>query len=446
MLNDKKDTSPMNEINSFKFEENIFNKEFQEIPKKKGKGKKPKAIDFMEYAESKGIQINIQYEDKTNQATFYNKDKKEFSKPFEQKRTNKPYNKDDKRKPKEDNIKKNDIEYIEGHRDQKEKIDYNAFKFDDNYSNQRNYDNNNNYYNNDNDYYDSRYKRNFYPNNNTNNIYEDYNNYYNKKIKNQIAVEIPDPSDLGQNVYGQQNNMMNNQNKSGMFTKVNKFDKSQYMFPQDQNMMNFQAMMMRNNVFNPMAMPMNPFMPPQQIYPVRDEEILDVIEFLFSPKNLNRDIYLRESMDINGWVNAEIVIMHPSRQLKMMNVTLDRIIKIIDNIGSDYVEKRILPNKLDLRAKKYDDFKAQLMSINDIKQKLLSQLPPQPITPPMTQPIRQAPMGFTPPPMFTPMMNMYMQRPPIDPLMFQQMRNMNMIPPNGQMTMMPMQNPQNDSN
>ena len=76
MLHDKKDTSPMNEINSFKFEENIFNKEPQEIPKKKGKGKKPKAIDFMEYAESKGIQINIQYEDKTNQPTFYNKDKK----------------------------------------------------------------------------------------------------------------------------------------------------------------------------------------------------------------------------------------------------------------------------------------------------------------------------------------------------------------------------------
>ena len=84
MLHDKKDTSPMNEINSFKFEEN-----------------KPKAIDFMEYAESKGIQINIQYEDKTNQPTFYNKDKKDYSKQFEQKRTNKPYNREDKRKQKD---------------------------------------------------------------------------------------------------------------------------------------------------------------------------------------------------------------------------------------------------------------------------------------------------------------------------------------------------------
>ena len=101
MLHDKKDTSPMNEINSFKFEENIFDKEPQEIPKKKGKGKKPKAIDFMEYAESKGIQINIQYEDKTNQPTCYNKDKKDYSKQFEQKRTNKPYNREDKRKQKD---------------------------------------------------------------------------------------------------------------------------------------------------------------------------------------------------------------------------------------------------------------------------------------------------------------------------------------------------------
>ena len=89
MLHDKKDTSPMNEINSFKFEENIFDKEPQEIPKKKGKGKKPKAIDLMEYAESKGIQINIQYEDlikqtnllsitKTKKTTQSNLSKKEL--------------------------------------------------------------------------------------------------------------------------------------------------------------------------------------------------------------------------------------------------------------------------------------------------------------------------------------------------------------------------------
>ena len=115
--------------------------------------------------------------------------------------------------------------------------------------------------------------------------------------------------------------MINNQNKQGMFTKVDKFDKPQYMYPQEQNMMNFG--MMRNNMFNPMVMPMNPFIPPQQVYPIRDEEILDVIEYLFSPKNLNRDIYLREAMDINGWVNAEILLMHPSRQLKIMNATVE---------------------------------------------------------------------------------------------------------------------------
>lgn len=151
-------------------------------------------------------------------------------------------------------------------------------------------------------------------------IYDDYS-YYNKRKRNQIAVELPDPNEQGQNVYSQQNNMINNQNKQGMFTKVDKFDKPQYMYPQEQNMMNFG--MMRNNMFNPMAMPMNPFIPPQQVYPIRDEEILDVIEYLFSPKNLNRDIYLREAMDINGWVNAEILLMHPSRQLKIMNATVE---------------------------------------------------------------------------------------------------------------------------
>lgn len=45
-----------------------------------------------------------------------------------------------------------------------------------------------------------------------------------------------------------------------------------------------------------------------------------------------------------------------------------------------------------------------------------------------------------------PMMNMYMQRPQIDPILFQQMQMRNMIPPNGRMPMMPMQNHQSDSN
>ena len=58
------------------------------------------------------------------------------------------------------------------------------------------------------------------------------------------------------------------------------------------------------------------------------------------------------------------------------------------------------------------------------------------------------PMGFTPPQVYPQMMNIYMQRPPIDPMLFQQMqmRKMNMMPPNAHMPMMPIQYPQNDNN
>ena len=47
------------------------------------------------------------------------------------------------------------------------------------------------------------------------------------------------------------------------------------------------------------------------------------------------------------------------------------------------------------------------MNVNEIKQNIISQLPPQPMS--------QPPMGFTPPAMFPSMMNMYMQRPQIEP-------------------------------
>ena len=87
MLHDKKDTSPMNEINSFKFQENIFNKEPQEIPKKKGKGKKPKAIDFMNMLKAKESkstfntkikQTNLLSITKTKKTTQSNLSKKEL--------------------------------------------------------------------------------------------------------------------------------------------------------------------------------------------------------------------------------------------------------------------------------------------------------------------------------------------------------------------------------
>ena len=240
MINEKKETKddnpPLNELNSFKFDQNIFNQPTTEPPKKKGKGKKPKAIDFMDYAQSKGISINIQYEDKQTQPTF-TKDKKDFSKPYEQKKIGKNYNeerKKDDKKVKEK--KKNDFE-IEVEKDKK-RVEYDAFndyidnkKYDGYYKEKDNYYNNNNYnrnyYNNNNYEYNTvKYKKNYYDYDDNYDNYNNYNNYddYYKKKKNQIAVEIPDPNEQSSNSNNNKNKN-SNQDKQG-FSKVNKFDKS----------------------------------------------------------------------------------------------------------------------------------------------------------------------------------------------------------------------------
>ena len=86
MLHDKKDTSPMNEINSFKFEENIFNKEPQEIPKKKGKGNQRQLTSWnmLKAKESKSTfntkikQTNLLSITKTKKTTQSNLSKKEL--------------------------------------------------------------------------------------------------------------------------------------------------------------------------------------------------------------------------------------------------------------------------------------------------------------------------------------------------------------------------------
>ena len=62
MTDDSNDNSDLKKISNFNFDENIFNTEPSNSKKKKGKLKKNKGIDFMDYAKDKGIEINLQYE------------------------------------------------------------------------------------------------------------------------------------------------------------------------------------------------------------------------------------------------------------------------------------------------------------------------------------------------------------------------------------------------
>lgn len=472
---EKKDKEPpLEEINSFKFEENIFNQTPQEPPKKKGKGKKPKAIDFMDYAQSKGIEFNIQYEDVKSQTNFF-KDKKDFSKPYEQKKnfkpvqTNKESKKKDKEEPKKPTKEKKDFKELKGkngneygfeieqdfRKEKKDKNDYytNNFKYNDDFYNdtfKKNYDYGS-YYNYKDNYYNKNYYNNYNYEYNTGrynrkNYYDDnYEDNYHKKKKNQIAVELPDPSQQNQNMNQEemkqniQNQNFKNQNltngfpsnpvqdkqvqPSMSFSKVNKFDKpnqkleQQYLLQAQEQQM-YQAMM-RMNYYNQMPLPVPPLVS-QFPYPIRDEEILDNLETIFSLRNLNKDIPLREKMDENGWVNAEYVIA--LSKMNMFQLTPEHASEIIDKIGSDIIDKRYNQfNQLEFRPKFMESMKNQLLSINEIRQKMLKQVPP-------TQP----PMAFNPPiyPMMNMGMNMYMQRTQFNPLLMQQMQfgKMNMHP------------------
>ena len=273
------------------------------------------------------------------------------------------------------------------------------------------------------------------------NYYDDnYEDNYYKKKKNQIAIELPDPTqqnqnmnqeEIRQNIQNQNYQNYKNQNFTNNFTtnqiqdkqvqpsvsfsKVNKFDKpnqkleQQYLLQAQEQQM-YQTMM-RMNYYNQMPLPVPPIVS-QYAYPIRDEEILDNLESIFTLRNLNKDISLREKMDENGWVNAEYVIT--LSKMNMYQLTPERASEIIDKIGSDFIEKRYNHlNQLEFKPKLLENMKNQLLSINEIRQKMLTQVPP-------TQP----PMAFNPPmyPMMNMGMNMYMQRPQFNPLLMQQMQ------------------------
>ena len=411
-------------------DDNLNPKTTIDFPKKKKKNQKGKVIDFMDYAQSNGIKINIQYEDSkpSNQNNF--KESSSYKQPYT--------------KPKKESTN------IEEHRHE-QKQEQTQIEKDKKFQDRKIYNNNGNYYDtNDNDYnYNYDYGYGNTKKDNYNNRDRRYGNYYedrydhgyyhynrNNRRQPQIAVELPDPSEklnkaTTNNEPKQETNEMNNksneinynnnntnkesnvyndnneQNMNKQFVKTNKFDKSNHHQLQNDNM-NINMSNHNNNLFlqnlqqrnaeqqrflnmqaQLMLMNMNYFSYPNQLtaaanlnpyyqtalnsYPIRDEEILDDLEKLFKIKNLNRDIDLRNNMDENGWVDSDVLLSLSKMQRNKL--TKEKIINIIDQIGSDFIEMKLTTNNtLLLRNKNFDIEKSNLLSIEAIKEEKEKQL------------------------------------------------------------------------
>ena len=427
MTDDSNDNSDLKKISNFNFDENIFNTEPSNSKKKKGKLKKNKGIDFMDYAKDKGIEINLQYEEPKQ--LEMPKPQSNYKKDFEKQK----YENNQKKKPSIDKLKEKKENKIEEKKDNEFKDDYYKERkdnynqdydfYDNSYNKSNDYYNNNNrrffnnfnykdydnyddnynknyrrgfnsYYDNyeyDNDYKNSSYRNNYYNNYGYDNRNKNYN--YENKRNNNIAIELPDPTEKKNNEntsnsnnnknkdnslnYNNQNNINQNiQNKNIQVSNPkimipfgnNKFDNSNpkplYPNPLLGNPMMNNYQMFNINYLNS-QLNVNPYIP-NYTFLNRDEDILNLIENVFSKKNLNKNLELRLKMlNDEGLVPIDYILN--LIKIKGYKKTEEKICEIIEKIGSDIVGKKILENKIFLYPKNYNDIKDSLLSIEEMK-------------------------------------------------------------------------------
>ena len=383
--------------------------------KKSKKNKKKNQIDLFDYAKEKGLEINLQYEDvkpvefdfqkinlnnnnKTNQAYNKQSNVEPKERKIENKEKEKEINKkNEKQKIKENkkdnkNANKNIENNYENNEEENDEEKYDNFKYNEifkgdnnnykeqNYQNFRNEDKNyyNNNYNNNKNYYNKKnYNNNYYN-------YNDYKNYNNNnyKKKNNIAVEIPDNNFQNAETQNNQNNN-NNVNIQNQINNLNNIHNNQINQINIQNnifnqyyqanlMSNYQAEMMRMKYFSNMEHLTSNLYFSEFYTPITESGVVGMLDDYLSEKNLNNDLYLRKNMDKETG-NVPLDFILNLNKIKSMNFTEEKMIQLINKVGSDYIELINIDDKLYMRPKNYDNIKNNLISIEEIEKKATKQ-------------------------------------------------------------------------
>jgi len=99
-----------------------------------------------------------------------------------------------------------------------------------------------------------------------------------------------------------------------------------------------------------------------------DVSILSFLEQYLSLENLNKDLYLRNRIDENGFIDCEELINH--NKFKKLNISIMRLVEVLnDNPDHQTIEAMMTTNeKIVVRNRNYDTLKDNLISKEQIYQ------------------------------------------------------------------------------
>jgi len=309
------------------------------------KSKKTKGEDFLTYANKNGIQVNLQYEEKETQ-------EKDTKNSYQQNNQN--------------NQNQNQSQG-QGQGQNQGKNYYNKNQSGEGKSSKQSYTYNKN--EGSSSTYSGQYQ------NNQNSNQGEYTQNYQKG--------------------GQKNYSNNNKGTKRPFYKVgdNKFDKFNQHLPQMMSMMppqynpysmqgnNFNQNQNQNqggfyqnqnqggNFYQQQQHSMKPtFESGITLFDATDESIVKFLEQYFGLENLNKDLYLRNRIDENGFIDCEEIANH--NKLKKFGISIERLIEVLnENVEHPIIEANSTQNnRVIVRNREWDKIKDKLLTKEHIYQ------------------------------------------------------------------------------
>ena len=219
-----------------------------------------------------------------------------------------------------------DFTYEKSPERKKEEVAQEKKKYTNNYSSTTNSTTTNKPYNNNtntNNYQNKNYKKNYKNNNN--------NNEFNKQ---------------------QQTKVFNNK-----FDQINSYNTNPYSNP-NMHMMRPEMMFMGQ-------MPMQPINFPMQVEDnMYEKGVKESLEYYLSLEHLNKDKYIRQKIDNNGYIDVEEILKF--NNMKKHKADLDTIRDCINNKNSP-IEEASFNNRIYIRNKDWNQIKNYLIPIEEIE-------------------------------------------------------------------------------
>mmetsp|Transcript_29756 Transcript_29756/g.30895 ORF Transcript_29756/g.30895 Transcript_29756/m.30895 type:complete len:218 (-) Transcript_29756:130-783(-) len=148
------------------------------------------------------------------------------------------------------------------------------------------------------------------------------------------------------------------------FDPMNGSNNHPYMFnPMGNQMMRPDMMYFGQMPMQPNTNPHNNERP-EDHHNIGEKGVKESLEYYLSLENLNKDLFIRQKIDSEGYIEAEDILKF--NNMKKQKVDINTIREIV-NENNSMVEEKVVNDKIFLRSKLWNEIKHNLISLEELE-------------------------------------------------------------------------------